>query len=532
MRILALLLLLAVPPDDPVVAAVLKEGRENSRVMAHLDHLTNEIGPRLTSSTNLTKACEWTRDQFASWGLKARLEEWGTFPVGFDRGPWSAKMVLPVEKPLTIGTGAWTAGTHGPVTGPAVLAPATDDELKEAKETLKGAWVISTTRGPEKYQVAYDEAGVAGVIRSAPKDLILTGGSSRISWDALPKRVSVQMIASQHKEIVELLQAKNEVKLTIDVKNEFKQGPVKLFNVIAEIPGAEKPDEFVIIGGHIDSWDGATGTTDNGTGTATTLEAARLLAKAGAKPKRTIRFMLWSGEEQGLLGSRAFMKAHPEENAKISAVIVHDGGTNFVSGIVATEAMLPIFEKVFQPVMNLDAELKFTIKKVPGLPRGVGSDHDSYLSAGVPGLFWSQGRTAAKGQNYSHEHHTQHDVYSAAIPEFQAHSAMVIAAGAWGIANLDDLLPRKGLTTSAPVEGTRRVLGVNCEDDLVIMEVGAGSPAEKGGLKEGDRILKIAGQAVADLGRLREEIQKAPLQTSVTVKRAGKDLDLPVAFPK
>src|SRR6185436_10989984 len=294
----ALLLLLLVPTSDPVVDAIVKEGRSNSQVMAYLDHLVNRIGPRLTSSTNLTKACEWTRSEFEKMGLKARLEESGAFAVGFDRGPWSARMIAPETKELTIGFNAWSAGTNGPVTGPAVLAPESDEQLSAMKEKLKGAWVISSARGPEKYRVAYDEAGVAGVLRTEGTELIHTGGSARVEWEKLPTRVTATLLGSQHKQIVDLLQEGKEVKLTIDIKVEFKQGPIKVYNVIAELPGSEKPDEYVIVGGHIDSWDGATGTTDNGTGVSTTLEAARLLTKTGAKPKRTIRFMLWSGEEQ------------------------------------------------------------------------------------------------------------------------------------------------------------------------------------------------------------------------------------------
>src|SRR5689334_21083156 len=180
-----LLLLLAVPASDPVVDAIVKEGKNNSQVMAYLDHLVNRIGPRLTSSTNLTKACEWTRSEFEKLGLQARLEEWGSFPVGFDRGPWSAKMVAPMAKDLTIGFNAWSAGTNGPVTGPAILAPETDEELVQLKEKLKGAWVISAARGPEKYKVAYDEAGIAGVVRTEGTELIHTSGSLRIDWEKL-----------------------------------------------------------------------------------------------------------------------------------------------------------------------------------------------------------------------------------------------------------------------------------------------------------------------------------------------------------
>jgi hypothetical protein len=521
-----LLLIFLVPTSDPVVDAIIKEERDHSRVMDYLDHLVNKIGPRLTSSTNLTKACEWTRGEFEKMGLKARLEEWGNYPVGFDRGPWSAKMVDPEPMDLTIGFNAWMPGTSGPLTGPAVLAPETDEELQTLKPKLKGAWVISATRGPEKYRVAYDEAGIAGVIRSAGGELILTSGMSKLDWDKLPTRVTVSLIASQHKKIVELLKAGKDVTLTIDIKVEFKKGPIKVYNVIAELPGTEKPDELVIVGGHIDSWDGATGTTDNGTGVATTLEAARLLSKAGAKPKRTIRFMLWSGEEQGLLGSRAYIRAHPEETPKVSAVLVHDGGTNYASGINATEAMLPLIEKAMEPLVKLDGEMKFTVRKAQGLPFGIGSDHDSYLGVGVPGFYWLQSGRA----KYNYGHHTQHDTYELAIPDYQRQTAMVVAVGALGIANLDDLVPRTGLRSlTAPPK--RKMIGVQLDDMMQIVELVEGAPAEKAGLKVGDKLLKFNGKDVGDVGELSQAIQTAPKQSKIVVQREGKEQELPVTLP-
>jgi hypothetical protein len=519
-----LLLLLVLPSSDPVVDAIVKEGRDHSRVMEYLDHLVNKIGPRLTSSTRLTQACEWTKGEFEKMGLKARMEEWGTFPVGFDRGPWSAKMIAPEAMDLTIGFNSWSAGTAGPVTGPAVLAPATDEELQAAKEKLKGAWVISSTRGPEKYKVAYDDAGIAGVIRTEGGELIHTGGNSRVEWDKLPTRVTVTMLDSQHKKIIGLLKEGREVKLTIDIQVEFKQGPIKVYNVIAELPGSEKPDELVIVGGHIDSWDGATGATDNGTGVSTTLEAARLLTKAVAKPKRTIRFMLWSGEEQGLLGSRAFMKAHPEDNAKISAVIVHDGGTNYASGLNATEAMVPIFEKALEPLMHLDDSMGFVIRKVAGLPRGIGSDHDSYLAAGVPGFFWLQAGRA----KYGFGHHTQHDTFDKAIPEYQRHTSMVVAIGALKIADLPDMLPRANL--SAP-QGKRRMLGVQLDNDMQITDVVKDGPAEKAGVKAGDKLIKLNGQQIGDVIMLGQAIQSAPKEVKIVIQRGGKEQEVVVSFP-
>ncbi|HYE98370.1 MAG TPA: M20/M25/M40 family metallo-hydrolase, partial [Planctomycetota bacterium] len=325
----AFLLLLLLPPQtDPVVEAVLRESRENSRVMAHLDHLCHRIGPRLTGSTNLVKACDWTRDEFARYGLEARLEPWGQFAVGFDRGPGSARMVEPEEMPLTVGTPAWSPGTDGPVTAPAVLAPTTDAELAAVKDRLRGAWVVSSARGPDPFASAYDEAGIAGLIRSAPRELIVTSGRPPGSWEAIPTRVHVTMIASHHAKIVGLLKEGRAVRLRIDLRNTFVKGPIPLHNVIADLRGTEKPEEMVIVGAHLDSWDGAQGATDNGTGVASTLEAARLLTRAGAKPRRTIRFMLFTGEEQGLLGSRAWIRANPDALPRISAVVVHDYGTN------------------------------------------------------------------------------------------------------------------------------------------------------------------------------------------------------------
>ena len=241
-------------------------------------------------------------------------------------------------------------------------------------------------------------------------------------------------------EIAGWLKEGKPVTLEFDIRNHFKKGPIKLYNVIADIPGSERPDEYVIVGGHIDSWDGATGATDNGTGVATTLEAARILMKAGVKPRRTIRFMLWSGEEQGLLGSAAYVKAHKDLMPKISAVLVHDGGTNYLAGIGATEAILSDFEQVFAPVKDLDPQYPFELRKVAGLTGG-GSDHASFLTANVPGFFWRQSGKA----RYQHTHHTQFDTFDAAVPEYQRHSSLVVALAAYGIANLDHLLSRDKL---------------------------------------------------------------------------------------
>jgi len=519
-----LLLLFLLPTSDPVVDAMIKEERENSRVMEYLHHLTEKIGPRLTSSTKLSQACEWARSEFEKMGLKARLEQWGSFPVGFDRGPWSAKMTAPELLPLTIGFNAWSAGTQGPVSGPAILAPTSDRELVSVKEKLKGAWVISSERESEQYRVAYDAAGIAGVIRTEGGELIHTRGDFQVDEGKLPHRVTVTMLGSQHQRVVDLLRSGKDVQITIDIDVTFRKGPIPQYNVIAELPGSEKPDELVIVGGHLDSWDGATGATDNGTGVCTTLEAARLLTKSGAKPKRTIRFMLWSGEEQGLLGSRAYIKAHPEETPKISAVLVHDGGTNYVSGIHALESMVPLFEKALEPLLHHDADLKFTIRK-GGLPFGIGSDHDAYLSAGVPGFHWLQAGRA----DYLFSHHTQNDTLALAIPEYQRHTSTVVAIASLGIADLPELLPRKGLR-AAPV--ARKSLGVRLDEGMLVVELTKDGPAEKAGAKLGDKVVKLNGHPLEDMFALGQALKSAPKEAMLLIQREGKEKEIGITFPE
>jgi hypothetical protein len=575
---------------SPEVQRIISAAHEESRVMDHLDVLCNRIGPRLTGSDNLTNACEWARDRFASFGIdNARLEPWGEFSVGFNRGPWFGRVVEPVPQSLEFVTMAWSAGTKGTLRGKAVLAPKNQKELDEAKAkgTLAGAWVImppppagmgggrfggpgggrprsdtpkaetpktdtpkaetpktdtpkaetpktdapkaetpkADTPRPDPaflhtLRKELEAAKVAGFVGASPRDLLLTSGAYRISWDKLPTIPSVTLLRKQYDEIAGWLKDGKTVTLEFDIRNFFKKGPIKLYNVIADIPGTEKPDEYVVVGGHIDSWDGATGATDNGTGVATTLEAARILMKAGVRPKRTIRFMLWSGEEQGLIGSAAYVKAHKDLMPRISAVLVHDGGTNYLSGIGATEAMLGDIEKVAAPLKELDPAYPFEVRKVAGLMGG-GSDHASFLAANVPGFFWGQRGGRAQ---YQHTHHTQFDTYDAAIPEYQVHSSLVVALGAYGIADLDHLLSREKLRASGAMAG-RRTLGVQL-DELAVTDVEDESVAQKGGMKVGDVIVKIDGTKLADRSELTGAIRAGGPKKVITVLRDGKEIDL------
>ncbi len=372
-----------------------------------------------------------------------------------------------------------------------------------------------------------EDAKVAGVIRGASaSSLLLTSGNYHRQWEKLPTLPSVTILKKQFDQIAGWIKEGKPVTLEFDIRNYFKKGPIRLYNVIADIPGTEKPDEYVIVGGHIDSWDGATGATDNGTGVATTLEAARLLKKAGVQPKRTIRFMLWSGEEQGLLGSKAYVKAHKDLMPKISAVLVHDGGTNFLSGIRTTEAIYSDFEQVFTPVKELEPKTyPFVVSKVAGLAGG-GSDHASFLEANVPGFFWGQrGGTA----NYTHTHHTQYDTYDQAIPDYQRHSALVVAMGAFGIANLDHLLSREKMRAPGGGGFGRRRLGVQL-DDLKIIDIEDGTVAQKGGMKVGDEILKVEGTEIGEASDITPLLRAGGTTKVFTVLRDGKEIELKLTW--
>ena len=536
----------AVRANDSEVQRIISAGENGSQVMQDLDWLTNRIGPRLTSSDNLQDAVEWARDRFKEEGLdNARLEEWGTFPVGFNRGPWFGKVITPEARVLEFGTSAWTTGTQGVVRGKAVLAPKNVQQLEEVIEKLPGAWVLSTDAGLPRFgqellgstsrpsaafqktlEAAYESAHIAGIIRPTRTDLVVTGGNYRITWDKLPTTPQINLVRKQFDEISNWVKDGKDVTLEFDIRNHFRKGPIKLYNVIADIPGTEHPDEYVIVGGHIDSWDGATGATDNGTGCATTLEASRILVASGVKPKRTIRFMLWSGEEQGLLGSRAYVKAHPELMPKISVVLVHDGGTNYLSGIGGTQAMQEDFQCVFEPMLKLDEKMPFTIRKVNGFSAQGASDHASFLAAGVPGIFWNQAGKAV----YNHTHHTQYDTYDAAIPEYQKHSSIVLAVGAFGIANLDHLLSRENLLLRGGQGGSRRQLGVAL-DDLKVSDTDPGSIFDKAGGKVGDTLVSLNGTKIADRSDITRLLQAAPVKSKMIVSRDGKEVELTLDFP-
>jgi carboxypeptidase Q len=486
--------------EPAVIDKIVDQGKNHSHAWEYLDHLAQVVGPRLTGSSRALQANAWTRDTFASFGLtNAHLFKWGEIPVAFDRGECTVRMVKPVEQDFEFTTRSWTAGTNGPVKGPVVRQPRDMDELKAMGDKLNGSWVLAKprTRGrgpgggarsgptsrpdgeptrenqprdrssaaspstqpdrptsqpadPEEELVkAMYDAGILGRIVASGNELVITSGARNwreLDIKNLPKEVSITVRRSDYDALNSRLADGEEVIVEANLQHHFVEGPFPMYDTIAEIPGSEHPEQVVIVSGHLDSWDGpgSQGAQDNGVGSATTLETARILAAAGVKPKRTIRFCLWTGEEQGLLGSKEYVKSlSDDEKANISAVFVDDGGTNYDGGLQCVANMQAMLTAAVEPVNKAFPDMPVKINVRERMPRGGASDHASFNAVGIPGFFWDEvGSGGREGKDYNFIHHTQHDQIRYAVPEYLVQSATCAAITAYNLAMADTLLPR------------------------------------------------------------------------------------------
>jgi Zn-dependent M28 family amino/carboxypeptidase len=281
----------------------------------------------------------------------------------------------------------------------------------------------------------FAEEKVSAVLVASEKDFgLLNMGSPAREYQAalVPTAFSVR----EDYEMLWHLQEGGQAEAEVSIEGSLSGKPVQVYNTVAEIRGAEKPDEVVIIGAHLDSWDLGTGATDNGTGSMAVIAAARALQKVGVKPKRTIRFALFTGEEQGLNGSRAYVKAHKDELAKISGVLVHDTGTGKVLtiGLMGNYAVRETIDHALYPL----AKAKEIGLAEPTLRREGGSDHVPFDEAGVPG-FWCVQEVA----DYDKLHHSQSDRLEHVKWDDLTEGAQVLAVFAYNVAQLPELLPRK-----------------------------------------------------------------------------------------
>ena len=276
------------------------------------------------------------------------------------------------------------------------------------------------------------EEGAAGVLRDSDKEhglINMTGAASNFTPAALPEA----FLTTESYGLIWRLLKRGPVEIEVDLKNSFSTGPVEVYNTVAEIPGADKPAEAVIIGGHIDSWDLGTGATDNGTGIMAVLEAARALKAVGAKPRRTIRFVLFSGEEEGLHGSRAYVKLHEQEMSKVAGVLVHDMGTGRVKSIGLQDRydLREVMDRVIEPFKEAVNLEELSMRKMGG------TDHLSFLPHGVPAFAVVQDPA-----EYRKTHHTESDTFDKVYPDEINQGAKVLAAWAYNVAMLPEILPR------------------------------------------------------------------------------------------
>ncbi len=291
----------------------------------------------------------------------------------------------------------------------------------------------------------------AGWITSAAGELVITSGVQ--GWDKLDlDTITPDIIATVRNSDYDCMNSRladgAPVEAEFDLKHTLTKVPIPVYDTIAEIRGTTWPDEVVIVSGHLDSWNGpgSQGTTDNGTGSAVTLEAARILSAAKAKPKRTIRFILWTGEEQGLLGSVAYVKYLKDHNQldNVSCVLVDDGGTNWEGGLPCMDNEVPFLAAATAPVNGRfysQADKKFmdvNIHREKVFNQVQGSDHNSFMREHIPGFFWDEVGRA----DYNHTHHTQYDRLDQAIPEYLQQSATCAAVTAYNLACAPTMLPR------------------------------------------------------------------------------------------
>lgn len=450
--------------QDKVVKKIIETGTTDNRTMEHADFLINRIGGRIVGSAALTEAEAWVKEQFESWGLEVMVQEAGQINVGFNRGPWYGRMLSEDGMTLHFGTPSYTAGTKGKQTGHVVMEPKNQRDFNRMKAVLKGAWVLldSPSNGmaldwrEQSDTLFYREmvdAGVLGFIRSAAVPLRILYDRAHcydINMETLPTVCDILLDEAQYKIIREKVLRKDIFQLEFDIRNHFYRGPVKYHNIIGMLKGSKYPNEYVMAGGHLDSYDSAAGAVDDGNGATVTMEAARLVATSGAKPKRTILFCIWTAEEFGLLGSKYFVENKTVPLEKISNYINRDGGPLCATSVVVPPAMYEDYVEICKPLENLNPEFPFTVTKRegPAQPRPTragGSDHAYFSMNGVPTLSFRE--TDPKGYNFEYGEiwHTERDIYNKLIPEYMEHSAVVTAVVLYGIANLDHLLSREGL---------------------------------------------------------------------------------------
>ncbi|HZD94424.1 MAG TPA: M20/M25/M40 family metallo-hydrolase [Candidatus Sulfotelmatobacter sp.] len=507
--------------DLEMIGKIRYEGFRNSKIMEIASGLMDQVGPRLTGSPNAKKANEWTRARLEEFGLvNSHLEPWGPFGRGWANEYINVRMVSPDIAPLIAYAKAWTPGTEGAVRGKVmrvnirgpqdlaryrgklagkILLVGDDPEVKPSVEPLAERLNEKSLGDIEHYQIPservnplarefaqrarfqrqlnkfYDDEKVLAVIDHSRGAIgggtvfVQSGGSYKVGQTVGTPQIT---LATEHwTRIVRILTAKKEVELELNMKNNFYDGPDSMNqnDTIAEIPGTDKKDEVVMLGAHLDSWHSGTGATDNGAGTVVMMEAVRILKALDIKPRRTIRIGLWTGEEQGLLGSEWYVQHHfgsrpeskdPErkgdpsvrrrengpmtttpEQKKVSVYFNIDNGTGKIRGIFLQEnaSAQPIFEAWMKPFHDLGMDTL-------SMRNTGGTDHLSFDAAGIPGFQFIQDPI----EYDTRTHHSNMDVYDRLQPEDLKQMAVIVASFVYMAAQRDQMFPRKPIEKELP----------------------------------------------------------------------------------
>ncbi|NOT46074.1 MAG: M20/M25/M40 family metallo-hydrolase [Acidobacteria bacterium] len=481
--------------DLAAVARIKEEGLQRSQVMDTAWYLTDVHGARLTNSPAMIEAARWAIDRLTGWGLQdVRRENWGPFGRGWENEHVVARVVGPRPFDLMAYAQAWTPGTDGPVTADAVVAVIDEEKDFETwRGKLKGKVVLARpatdvralftptarrltdselddiqempVRAPRRQgngapprNIAQDRLeffareGVAAVLepgsgRNDHGAVLVTGPRQNRDPKAPPAAPQLTVAAEQYNRLVRLAERGQPVRVMLDVRSRFVDDTLDTFNIVAELRGTDRADEVVMLGAHFDSWHTGTGATDNAAGVAVMMEAMRILRATGLPLRRTVRLALWTGEEQGLLGSRAYVRQQfgdPDTmrllpgHARLSGYFNMDNGTGAIRGVYlqGNEAIRPVFDAWMQPLRDIGMEA-LTIRGTAA------TDHVPFDEVGLPGFQFVQDPI----EYGSHSHHTNMDLYDRLQAEDLMKNAAIVATFVYQAANRDDLLPRKAPPT-------------------------------------------------------------------------------------
>jgi len=449
------------------------EVKAHSELVMNLEYLTTQIGPRLTGSPQMQAASDWTLKRFHDYGVAAHLET-AQIAHAWTRGVETAEITSPIQRPIGIHALGWSKATDGEISGNVVLLDIKNSsDLEQYKGKLKGAIVmlrkpVDMSKRDPNPENAYDavippsrgvpdaEGGwrprmqtLRQIAAEQPALMLMDSGKVDSLFNMsggfrnyVPSGAPMAFLTHEDYDLLFRLLQAGQVTMKANLPETFSDKPVPASITVAEIKGSEHPDERVIIGGHLDSWDLGQGALDNGTGAMATLEAARTLKTLGWKPKRTITFILFTGEEEGGIGAETFLKNHAAEIPKMDAILVHDTGTGKVFSISLDNLWetAPLLQEIYQPLQEV-----FDLQPLSTRYFGA-SDHVPFLNHGVPGYFCIQ-----LPAGYGAAHHSQTDTFDKVIPDQINEGAALLAAWAWNVSEMPEPLPHQA-APAAPMD--------------------------------------------------------------------------------